>query len=237
MMSLLCRKLLGLAVLLMSAPAFAGISVSPLTIDLSQDRSYADFTVQNIGNDIDYVSVVLGQVSHPGQSLSFNETLFDPRKAGILVTPNKLVLPVQGSRLVRVQLTQAPSDVDKVYTVTFAPVNSQEFGVDQEQKDTVSAHVDVTFAFAAMVIVRPLHPHAELVVARDKNTVIVTNNGNTAAQIVNLKYCNKQGKDCLKLSNILIYAGATRKIDLEGDGNLNYDIEYYQQKNETNHVV
>jgi P pilus assembly chaperone PapD len=224
-------RLLGSLLLLVSNVSFASISVSPLIAEFTPETPVVDYSIQNIGNQTDYISISINRVSHPGTKLSFSERIFDPRKAGIMVTPSKLVLPANGSRTVRVQLTEAPGDTDKVYEITFTPT----LGIKKKtgsSTDGIDASVDIVVAFSAVAIVRPLHPVSTVTAIRKNDTVTFTNKGNTVARITHLEQCPTQ-TDCKPLNSLTIFGNTDKKITLQNDAPLTYTVEYYPFREET----
>ncbi len=69
-----------------------------------------------------YVQFKPSVVIAPGTENEKRETITDPRESGFLVTPNKLVTPPGGRKLVRLVSLQPLGEKERVYRVIFKPI-------------------------------------------------------------------------------------------------------------------
>ena len=83
-------------------PAQAQISVSEMVVDIPPGRPLHDMIVGNVGDDIAYVQVDVIEIIDPGTpEQSFVEGQ-NANEAGLLTTPNRLVLNPGDRALVRI---------------------------------------------------------------------------------------------------------------------------------------
>jgi hypothetical protein len=105
----------------------SAIDVYPLEANLSVTNRFQDIKVFNTGNDTAYVEININLVKNPGLP---NQTLVplqdNPFQVGLIVTPNKMVIPVHQMRIARILYIGDPAkNNDVVYKVRVAPVSGQ----------------------------------------------------------------------------------------------------------------
>lgn len=180
-----------------------------------------DIEVENVGDEILYIQIDPQIVRKPGTDEETRDAYTDPRDAGLLVTPNKLVIPPKSRKLVRfVVLKPASEKEDSVYRVTFKPVSNPDIPKDG------NIGVKVVIAYQVLILVQPSNPEPKLVAKRNGNKLVFTNNGNTNVLLREGRQCpNKSSTEdeCHHLPGQRLYAGNKWSIDLPS----NKPVEYY----------
>ena len=180
-----------------------------------------DIEVENVGDETLYIQIDPQIVRNPGTNEESRDAYTDPRDAGLLVTPNKLVIPPKSRKLVRfVVLKPATDKEDNVYRVTFKPVSNPDIPKDGQ------IGVKVVIAYQVLVLVQPSNPEPKLVAKRNGNKLLFTNNGNTNVLLREGRQCpNKSSTEdeCQHLPGQRLYAGNKWSIDLP----TNKPVEYY----------
>lgn len=173
----------------------SAIDVYPLEANLSFDSRYQDIKVYNVGSDTAYVKVDINLVENPGLP---NQKLIplqdDPYRVGLIVTPNKMVIPVHQMRLARIlYIGEPPTNNDVVYKVKISPVAGELIPVGNLGKN-VAAGVDLIIAYSINVFIRPLKPAPKLTLVRKDQDLTLQNIGNTNLLVGTCKQCI--GKNC-----------------------------------------
>lgn len=187
----------------------SAINVYPLEADLSMTHRFEDVKVFNTGNDTAYVEISINRVKNPGlPSQSLIPLQDNPFQVGLIVTPNKMVIPVHQMRIARILYIGDPAkDNDVVYKVRIAPVSGQLIAIGNLDSK-VAAGVDLIIAYSINVFVRPIKPILKLVLERKQNQLTIENTGNTNLLLGNCKQCT--GSNCQQFTmSKRIYVGAT----------------------------
>ncbi len=192
---------------LAASPSFASsISVYPMSADLTGQTRYQDIQVQNTGNDTAYVAITIYLINNPGMPDQSVVKLNDnPYQVGLIVTPNKMVIPQGQMRIARALYIGKSVSQDAVYEVKFTPVSGQLVAIGNSNTD-VNAGLELVIAYGVGIIVRPAHLEPQIAATRDGTSLTLTNTGNTTITIGN----------CTPDQNIAatLYPGNTQKITL-----------------------
>jgi P pilus assembly chaperone PapD len=180
-----------------------------------------DIEVENVGDETLYIQIDPQVVRNPGTDEESRDAYTDPRDAGLLVTPNKLIIPPKSRKLVRFVVLKPASDKeDSVYRVTFKPISNPDVPKDGQ------IGVKVVIAYQVLVLVQPSNPEPKLVAKRNGNKLLFINNGNTNVLLREGRQCpNKSSAEdeCQTLPGQRIYAGNKWSVDLPS----NKPVEYY----------
>lgn len=179
-----------------------------------------DIEIENVGDETMYIQVEPMIVHDPGTENEERELFKNPREAGLLVTPNKIVVPPKGRKLVRFVVLKQPKSKDTVYRVNFRPV-SNGLVSDKEQ-----IGVKIVIAYQVLVLVQPPKPEPDLVVKREGNNLKFKNNGNTNVLLREGKQCpsdTSAEEECEILRGNRIYAGNEWEVELPSS----QPVEYY----------
>ena len=179
-----------------------------------------DIEVENVGGETLYIQVTPTIVNNPGTDKEERVEFKDPREAGLLVSPNKIVVPPNSRKLVRFVVLKQPKDTDAIYRVTFKPITNQL----ESEKDQIG--VKIVIAYQVLVLVQPINPKPDLIARREGNTLHFKNEGNTNVLLREGKQCPKDSKneeDCEILRGNRLYSGNEWSVELPN----NLPVEYY----------
>ena len=169
-----------------------------------------DIEVKNPGSENLYVQIEPKVVIDPGTKSERREAITDPREHGFLVTPNKLVIPPGGRKLVRVVSLQPLGEKERVYRVTFKPVVG----------DLESEHIGIKIlvGYEVLILMQPANPNPNLVAKRDGQTMYFSNEGNTNVLLREGKQCpkgaNPDSDECERLRGKRLYPGNSWSVEL-----------------------
>ena len=133
------------------------ISVQPLTLDFKGSKSYKDVIVYNTGKSIAYVTVSASKAINYGKkNESWVKSSGGPSKFGLIVSPNRLVIPKNQTRVVRVlRIGQSQKD-QSVYRINFSPAQGKLEKVHVLGSKIV-AGVRVVVSYNVIAKVSPVH--------------------------------------------------------------------------------
>ncbi len=179
-----------------------------------------DIEVENVGSETLYIQVTPTIVNDPGTEKEERVEFKNPREAGLLVSPNKIVVPPNSRKLVRFVVLKQPRETDAVYRVTFKPITNKLVS----EKDQIG--VKIVIAYQVLVLVQPPNPKPNLVANREGNTLHFKNKGNTNILLREGKQCpqdSKNEEDCEILRGNRLYAGNEWSVELPSS----LPVEYY----------
>ncbi len=216
--------LLALLCLLFSLPAspiYASMVLSEAILHFEAGKPLRkDIEIENVGGETLYIQVTPTIVNDPGTDQEERVEFKNPREAGLLVSPNKIVVPPNSRKLVRFVILKQPKDTDAVYRVTFKPITNKLVS----EKDQIG--VKIVIAYQVLVLVQPPNPKPNLVAKREGNTLHFKNKGNTNILLREGKQCpqdSKNEEDCEILRGNRLYAGNEWSVDLPSS----LPVEYY----------
>ena len=186
--------------------AHAQLKLSDFFIDLAPQSKAEELFVSNTGNERLFLKIKAVEVIDPGlesESIISNE---DPRKLGLLVSPQRVVLePGEEKRVRLVGLEDTATD--RFFKVNVTPVVG-------ELETTETIGVKLMVAYAAWIFQRPDNAKPELIVSREAGKIKVKNIGETHAQIFAGEQCNINGKECVDIEKFRVLVGREKQIDL-----------------------
>ncbi len=176
-----------------------------------------DLEIQNAGTDPLYIQVTPKIVRKPGTDEQSREIFDNPKEAGLLVSPNKLIVPPNGRKLLRfVNLNPNPNE-EQVYRVSITPV----VGDLTAEKSGVK----ILIGYEVLVIVHPIQGNFDLTHQRTQNKLTVSNNGNQNVLLRKGTQCPPNVTDeslCEHYPGKRLYPGNTWNIDLTKDQPVTY---------------
>jgi len=218
-MKILQRGLLVTLSLLFFVDAHAGIRVTPLQASISAKRSYTDINVQNNGEEVAYVNTAISTLVWDKNSISEQVPVQDPRKSGLMTSPNKLILQPGEMRKVRIQRTQPASDIERLYMVRVSPVVVDKNITDPDHQEElkasgkVEASVKILIAYSARISVLPIKGRADFEIKRDGKKAYIINKGNLSVLFSQGKQCVSKD-ECVELATKLVYPNTTYTVEL-----------------------
>lgn len=223
------RYIVLVLLLLKFSVSTAMISVSPVIIDLQSGKSSVNsqlLKIKNVAMHKIYVQLTPRVIENPGKKNERRKLIADPRKAGLFVTPSKLIIPPKSERTVKVAVIGAPKQTDKIYRIDVAPKVANEYF----SKEKLSAGLQLLISYDVLVIRRPLKPQAIISIQRSDRTVTVTNTGNSNALLFNGKQCVK-GR-CQSLPVHRMYAGNKWVFKVPAATPVTFEQQFMEQKTE-----
>ena len=189
--------------------------------------SHQDVEIENVGDDPLYIQITPKVVRNPGTELQKREPYDDPTKAGLLVSPNKLVIPPKGRKLLRfVNLNPNPVE-EHVYRVSVTPVVGELLA---EQSG-----VKIVIAYEVLVLVHPVNGKVELVHTRNGNQLTIENKGNRNILLREGVQCPPETQDesqCDHLPGKRLYPGNRWTTELPQ----NLPVKFYVSEGTQNSI-
>lgn len=200
----------------LAAPARAELVLSDLIVDLqANNKKRKDIEIWNNTDERSYVMITPAEIVNPGRPTEKRLVEPDPEKLGLLVSPNRMILEPGQHKLIRIATISPAPNQDRIYRVTVKPVVG---GVSGDQSG-----LKVLVGYDVLVIVRPSTQVQKVVGYREGRTLVVRNEGNTSAELLNGKQCGSPG-NCTTLPGKRLYAGAEWKQVLPSDDMVEYVI-------------
>lgn len=177
------------------------------------EPNHQDIEVENLGEDPLYIQITPRVIRKPGTEQQTREEYDDPTKEGLLVSPNKLVVPPKGRKLLRFVNLNPNSTEEHVYRVSVTPVVG-----DLESSET---GVKVVIAYEVLVLVHPKDGVVDLIHDRQGKTLTVENKGTRNVLLRKGVQCPADITDESQCDNIpgkRLYPGNRWQTELPNDG-------------------
>jgi P pilus assembly chaperone PapD len=217
----------GVAAVCASTAAFANMELSNVILHFEAgDPSRQDVEVSNAGDTPLYIEIEPTVVLSPGEDGEERRLITDPRAAGLLVTPNKLIVPPGATKAVRF-VKLGTSTTERVYRVAAKPVVGE---IEAEQSG-----LKILIGYEVLVIVYPDETTPNLEVSREGHRLTVVNSGNANVLLREGYQCTEPGlpmEDCTPLPGKRMYPGNQWSVDLPHD----LPVTYYQGVGTRNYV-
>ena len=207
-------------------PANAGMQISDSIIFFEPGKpARHDITVFNPDDEDLYVKVELFEVKNPGLPNEERLAVTNPDEISLLITPNKLLVPANSQKPIRLISVLPPGKTERVFRATVTPVTGKAVAIQ--------SGIKLMIAYGILIFVMPEKPNGELVVTRTGTKFHVKNIGNTNTVLTKGKQCsgsqgnkkNKDKKDCLELQSKRLYAGEEWTQDLPKDAPVEYTLK------------
>lgn len=201
-----------------AAPAHSELVLSDLVVELEPGRkSRKDIELWNNSDERYYVEITPAEILNPGQLSEMRREVPNPEQLGLLVSPNRMILEPGQHKVIRVAAIASPAGRERVYRVTVKPVVGD---ISDGQTG-----LKILVGYDVLTIVRPGNPVPKIVGGREGRTLVVRNDGNSSAELLNGKQCVTPGKNCTELRGKRIYSGAEWRLELPGDGPVEYSVK------------
>lgn len=220
-MKLLRLVVLFLAGMLVTLSASADMYVDRSIVIFEPDSEpRQDVKVSNTGEEVMYVEVEVFKVENPGDENEERVKVDNPQDLKLIATPNKLIVPAGGQKLIRIVNLASQNDRERIYRINVTPI------VPPLEEDTNQLRVVV--AYQILTIVQPDNPRAELEAVRDGRQITFQNNGNSNILLSEGRQCQPQSDDtCQELTSRRLYAGNSWTLDLPYDAPVTYSVRSY----------
>ncbi|MFK8017032.1 MAG: molecular chaperone [Gammaproteobacteria bacterium] len=205
--------MLGVLMLLTGVNAHASMALSNVIVHFEPGQpTRQDIDVENLGDEPLYVAIKPHVVHNPGTHRERRELIRDPRAAGLLVTPNRLVIaPGARKRLRLVNLNPGASD-ERVYRVAVTPVVGE---LTAEQSG-----LKVLIGYEVLVLAQPTTPSPDLLAQRIGGALHFENRGNTNVLLREGHQCTSVDAPldtCTPLASKRLYPGNRWQLELDSE--------------------
>lgn len=208
-----------LALICLASPADCEIVLSDLIVELQPGQIIRkDIELWNNSNERTFVEIAPAEITSPGRPEETRVSEPNPERLGLLVSPNRLILEPGQHKVIRIAAIARMGEAERVYRVTVKPVVGEVRGEHSGLKLLVGYDV--------LVLVRPTNPAPKITGVREGRVLIVRNEGNSSAELLEGKQCASVSRVCEALPGKRIYAGAEWRQTLGSDGPVEYRIKY-----------
>ncbi len=163
-----------------------------------------------------YIASEIFEIANPGQPNEQRRKIDDPASAGLLVTPDKTVLPAGSRKVMRFVLLKPPDTHEHIYRVTVKPVIK---GVNGDGR----VGLKILVGYEVLVIVRPAAINTAYNAARRGKTLHIENTGNSNVLFQAGKQCAAPNQ-CADLPVHRVYAGTQIDVALPQDMPISYAV-------------
>jgi len=178
-----------------------------------------DVKVSNSDDETMYIQVEVFKVLNPGET-DEQRVQGNPQDLKLLATPNKLVIPPKGQRLIRLVNLDTKSEEERVYRINVTPiVPPLEENVSQ---------LRIVVAYQVLTIIQAKNPDAKLIASREGKIIKFVNEGNSNILLSEGRQCDQSSADrCEILESHRLYAGNSWELKLPFDAPVSYSVRTY----------
>jgi len=184
----------------------------------AKSKPREDVKVSNSGDENIYVQVEVLEILNPGTENEERVKVTDPSKLKLIATPNKLVIPPGGQKLVRIVNLAGQDNKEHVYRINVTPI------LAPLEDDT--SQLRIVVAYQILTIVQAKNPSSALTVKREGKSITFRNQGNTNLLLADGRQCD-QNEQCQDLTSKRLYAGNTWMLSLTLDAPVTYSIRSF----------
>ena len=200
------------------APAHSELVLSDLVVELEPgNNSRKDIELWNNSEERYFVEITPAEILNAGLPSETRRELPNPEQLGLLVSPNRMILEPGQHKVMRIAAIASPAERERVYRVTVKPVVGD---IAEGQ-----AGLKILVGYDVLTMVRPSNPAPKIIGDREGRSLIIRNEGNSSAELLNGKQCAAPGKDCTALRGKRLYPGAEWSFELPGDGPVEYSVK------------
>ncbi len=189
--------------------AKANFMVYPISKDIKEGGSEV-IRVYSKSKDVQYIKVYAKKVMNPGTKEEY-EADTSNWEGGLVVTPNRVILPGGSSKSVRLSQLKTPN-VEEVYRVYFESVKPEKQEIASESK-SLKTDLSINIIYAALVRVLPKDNKVNVNISYSpENNILINNAGNVRFGIKDILFCKSStiNNDCVKKSyNKNVYPGGS----------------------------
>lgn len=205
----------------------ANLALSNVVIVFDDNQKMRkDIEVRNMGTEIMYVQVTPHIIKQPGTPQQTRHAYTNPREAGLLVTPNKLIIPPGKKKRLRFVNLDPNRTQEGVYRVTVSPV---PVPVDkQKPTDKLVTGLKIIVAYEVLVLTQPKNPKENLVAVRKGKEITFENNGNINTRLRFGTQCpgnDPKAKECQSILGKRLYPGNKLVQKLPYDNAVEYHLK------------
>lgn len=211
----------GLIILLFNSNLSAEMYVDrSIVIFESGGSQREDVKVSNTGDEVIYIQVEVFNVLNPGTPEEERVKVTNPKELKLIATPNKMVIPAGGQKLVRIVNLETNNKTERIYRINVTPI------VAPLSEETSKLRIIV--AYQILTIIQPNSPQAELLATRSGNVVRFENRGSSNILLSEGSQCKPHDSTaCEDLPSRRLYAGNTWELPLPYDAPLAYSVRTF----------
>ena len=179
-----------------------------------------DVKVSNTGDEVIYIQVDVFSVLNPGTEEEERVKVTDPKELKLIATPNKMVIPAGGQKLIRIVNLESNNTVERVHRINVTPI------VAPLSEET--SQLRIVVAYQILTIVQPVSPQSKLLATRSGNVVKFENQGSSNILLSEGSQCKPDDSTaCDDLPSRRLYAGNTWELGLPFDAPLAYSVRTF----------
>lgn len=180
-----------------------------------------DVKVRNTGTDNIYVQVDVLAVTRPGEEDEVREKISDPSQLKLIATPNKLVIPPGGQKLVRIVNLQDKNDLERIYRINVTPI--------VPPLDDENSQLRIVVAYQILTIILPDQPESSIEAIRAGKEITFTNQGNANILFSDGIQCAVDDpNNCSELTTKRLYAGNKWTLTLPFDAPVSFSVRDFE---------
>lgn len=167
---------------------FSKLSVGPLRLEYGPGKTSAqNIVAKNIGKSVIFVQVDVAQMHNMNSDNKNEETLKDPKKAGVLIIPDKLIIKPGQQKNIRVMWGKKvlPKE-DKIFMLEIYEVKSKK----EEDLTKNNFHI----RYGVLMVVHAKIGKPDIVATRKGKDLTLENKGAASAKISMILQCNDEAK-------------------------------------------
>lgn len=210
-----------LFVAIFSGSAFADMYVDrSIVVFEPGEPARQDIKVSNSDPEDMYVQVEVLEVRKAGSVDEIRAKVSDPSKLKLLATPNKIIIPPNGQKLIRIVNLQQDNDQERIYRINVTPI------VPPLEED--SSQLRIVVAYQILAIIQPNVPASQLNAQRNGKVMTFVNKGNTNVLLSDGNQCNPAAPaECTDLTSRRLYADNEWQLELPYDAPVTYSIRSF----------
>ncbi len=202
--------------------AQANMALSSTVVEFVDGERLKDVTIVNRGQDVLYIDTTTSEIVNPESDEPDARVLTDPRTAGLLVTPRRMVIKPGQQKVLRMAIRKPAGEVDQIYRVAVTPkLGKPKLG---DEQDAVTTALKVLIGYEVLVMVRPDNFEPDVTIKRSGQALSMTNSGNTNLLVRSVRQCRAPGEECVEVGANRLYAGESWSLDLP----MNTPVEVHQ---------
>ena len=213
--------LLGLTICLFGVSLNAEMYVDrSIVIFESGGAQREDVKVSNTGEEVIYIQVEVFSVLNPGTPEEERIQVTDPKELKLIATPNKMVIPAGGQKMIRIVNLEPNNTTERVHRINVTPIVAP--------LSDATSQLRIVVAYQILTIIQPASPNAELLASRSGQVVKFENQGNSNILLSEGRQCNPgDSTACEDLPSRRLYAGNSWDLELPFDAPLAYSVRTF----------
>ena len=217
--------------LLMSFNAFSNqILLDNVIVNFdNNNKTKEDIFVRNISEKDTYVKIIVTEIINAGKENQEKIEHKNPKKSGIFVTPNKLILTPKGEindhQAIRIANINKELKEDRIYRIQVLPV------INDFEKKEKGMGVKMLMGYEILTLIQPNNPIMKYDYEIKNKQLIFNNTGNSNILLHNGEQCDSNNENCKKIKDKRVYAGTSFTFNLPYNNN---EVKFYLKFGEKN---